>query len=112
MAHHIHNIRFWDIKHLHDSIGQYGADERREFHSKGKDVLRQRIVSSDREYTQDSYNKQLIYHNKLHSKVVSEFITNSEMIVQHLHNLPHHDLVNKMNEEASSINGRFSLMQD
>ena len=51
MAHHIHNIRFWDINHLHDSEGQDGADEKREFHAKAKDVLRQKIVSSQAVYT-------------------------------------------------------------
>jgi len=86
-------VRFYDLNHIHDSEEQDTADDKREFHGKAKDVLRQKIVTSDSKYTSDSYNRQLIYHNKLYSKVVSEFITNSEMIIQHLHNLPHHEVV-------------------
>lgn len=74
--------------------------------------MRQKILSSDREFTIDSYNAQLIRHNKLYSKVVSEFITNSEMIIQHLHNLPHHEVVNQLTTEAAKINNRFGLMQN
>lgn len=54
--HVIHNIRFYDTKHLHDSEGQDTAEEKRIFHGKAKDVMRQKILSSDTEYTIDSYN--------------------------------------------------------
>jgi len=77
----IHNIRFYDTNHIHDDEGQDTIDEKREFHGKHKDVMRQRIMTSDTQYNVDSYNSQLIRHNKLYSKIVSEFITNSEMII-------------------------------
>jgi len=54
--HVIHNIRFYDTKHLHDSEGQDTEEEKRIFHGKPKDVMRQKILSSDTEYTIDSYN--------------------------------------------------------
>lgn len=108
--HVIHNVRFWDTLHLHDSEGQDTAEELREFHGKANDIMRQRLISSDRKYTMDSYNAQLIRHNKLYSKVVSEFITNSEMMLHHLHHLPHQDVMSTMSEEAAQISSRFSLM--
>lgn len=52
----VHNVKFYDTNHLHDSLGQDSADEKREFHGKGKDVLRQKIMSSDTQYTQEAYN--------------------------------------------------------
>ena len=38
--HLIHNVRFYDVNHLHDSEGQDNQDEKREFHGKAKDVMR------------------------------------------------------------------------
>ena len=108
--HVIHNVRFYDIKHLHDTEDQDTEAEKRLFNAKPKDVVRQKIVTSDRVYTVDAYNQQIIRHNKYYSKIVSEFIANSEMIVQHLHNLPHHEIVSQLTDEAGKINQRFALM--
>jgi hypothetical protein len=58
----------------------------------------------------ESYNSQLIRHNKLYSKIVSEFIANSETIISHLHSLPHHEVVAFFTQKASAINTRFDLM--
>ena len=55
-SHVIHNIRFYDTKHLHDGVEQDTPDEKRAFVGKPKDVMRQKILSSDRQYTIDSYN--------------------------------------------------------
>jgi hypothetical protein len=41
----VHNVKFYDTNHLHDKEGQDTADEKRDFHGKGKDVLRQTILS-------------------------------------------------------------------
>lgn len=41
----LHNIRFYDINHLHDSVGQDSSEDKREFHGKTKDVLRQKMLS-------------------------------------------------------------------
>jgi len=46
-SHVIHNVRFYDTNHLHDSEEQDTAEEKREFHGKPKDVMRQKILSSD-----------------------------------------------------------------
>lgn len=59
----------------------------------------------------DSYNQQLVKHNKLYSTLVSEFIANQEMIISHLHNLPHHEVVKNMTEMATVINSRFGLLE-
>jgi hypothetical protein len=108
----IHNIRFYDTDHAHDKEGQDTSDEKRVFHAKDKENVRKRIVSSDRQFTIDSYNNQLIRHNKLYSKVVSDFIANSEMIIQYLHSLPQHEVMNKISMEANQINSRFSLIEE
>jgi hypothetical protein len=39
-SHVIHNIKFWDTNHLHDTEDQDSAEEKREFHAKPKDVMR------------------------------------------------------------------------
>jgi hypothetical protein len=41
---------------------------------------------------------------------VSEFITNSEMLVQHLDNMPHHEVAAKLAKEAATVNSRFQLL--
>lgn len=33
--------------------------------------------------------------------MVSEFIANSEMLVQHLGNLPHHEIISAITQEAN-----------
>jgi len=43
---------------------------------------------------------------------VSEFISNSETIVSHLHNLPTHTVMKNMTEIAEKINSRFALMTE
>lgn len=62
------------------------------------------------EFTIESYNQQLIKHNTLYSQLVSEFITNSETIVQHLHNLPSHEVASDLAKQASTVNTRFQLL--
>lgn len=61
-------------------------------------------------FTIESYNRQLIKHNKIYSTVVSEFISNSETIVQQLHNLPHHEMMANMTSLGDRILGRFSKL--
>jgi len=34
------------------------------------------------------------------------------MIIQHLHNLPHHEVVSQLTTEAAKINNRFGLMEN
>lgn len=63
------------------------------------------------EYTMDSYNQQLVKHNKLYSTLVSEFIANQETIIQHMHNLPNHEVVKNLTEMATVINSRFGLLE-
>jgi hypothetical protein len=62
------------------------------------------------DWTIESYNAQLIKHNQLYSTLVSEFITNSETIVQHLNNLPHHEVASELAKQASTVNNRFQLL--
>jgi hypothetical protein len=65
---------------------------------KQKDLFRKGAMKN--EFTIESYNSELIRHNKLYSTLVSEFITNSEMIVQHLNNLPHHEVASELAKQA------------
>lgn len=81
MEHLIHNIRFYDTNHLHDEVDQDTADMKREFHGKNNDLIRERIMKNDNQFTVEAYNQQLIRHNKVYSKMASEFIANSEMII-------------------------------
>ena len=50
-------------------------------------------------------------HNKLYSTLVSEFIANQEMIIQHMHNLPNHEIIKNLTEMATTINQRFGLLE-
>jgi hypothetical protein len=86
--HVIHNIRFWDTNHIHDSDDQDTADDQREFHAKPHDIVRERVMKSEQQYTSEAYNQQVILHNKLYSELVSEFIANSEMILKLLESMP------------------------
>jgi hypothetical protein len=43
----------------------------------------------------------------MYSKLVAEFIANSETIVNHLHNLPHHEVVKNLTISAEKIASRF-----
>ena len=108
----IHNVRFFDINHLHDTQDQDTENDKREFHAKGKDVLRQKVLSSDSAYTTESYNQQLIRHNKLWSKIVSDFISNSETLMDHLHNLPQSDMVDKIFESLTDISSKFQNLDN
>ena len=62
------------------------------------------------DFTIESYNQQLIKHNQLYSTLVSEFITNSETIVQHLNSLPHHEVASDLAKQAATVNSRFQLL--
>jgi len=108
MEHLIHNVRFYDTQHLHDGEGQDSSDDLREFHGKKAELDRENLVKTDEKFNIDSYNHQLIRHNKLYSKVVSEFITNAEMIVNYLHELPDHEIVAKIRKDTSAITSRFA----
>jgi len=46
----------------------------------------------------------------MYATLVSDFVTNSETIVQHLSNLPGHDVASEMAKEADTINQRFALL--
>ena len=48
----------------------------------------------------------------MYSKLVAEFITNSETIVNHLHNLPHHEVVGNLTVSAQKIDSRFKLLEN
>lgn len=110
--HLIHNIRFYDINHLHDDQVLDSADELKPFKSgKAQDQIRKGHVQMKQEYTLDSYNQQLVKHNKLYSTLVSEFIANQEMIIQHMHNLPNHDIIKNLTGMATNINSRFGLLE-
>lgn len=54
--HIIHNVKFYDTLHLHDKEGQDTADEKREFHGRKEDMIRERVVKSDATYTVEAYN--------------------------------------------------------
>lgn len=110
--HVIHNIRFWDTNHVHDSEGQDTTDDKRDFNAKPHDVMRERVMKSEQQYTTEAYNQQVIKHNKLYSKLVSEFIANSEMILKLLDSMPNHDVIRNIQQEANQISSRFSLMEE
>jgi hypothetical protein len=48
----------------------------------------------------------------MYSTLVSDFVTNSETIVQHLNNLPHHEVAAEMAKQADTINQRFSMLNN
>ena len=54
----------------------------------------------------------MIKHNNIYSQLVSEFISNSEMIVSHLSSLPNHEVVGNMSMQTASINQRFAMMNN
>ena len=43
----------------------------------------------------------------MYSKLAAEFIANSETIVNHLHNLPHHEVVRNLTISAEKM-GHFT----
>mmetsp|Transcript_35149 Transcript_35149/g.53884 ORF Transcript_35149/g.53884 Transcript_35149/m.53884 type:complete len:210 (+) Transcript_35149:525-1154(+) len=110
--HIIHKIRFTDPHHLHDGDDQDTDEDRKEFFGKAKDVIRKGAITQYDEFTIESYNKQLVRHNKLYSKIVSDFISNSETIISHLAKLPHHDVVEAMAEEADNIKSKFAMLNE
>lgn len=111
-GHVIHNVRFWDTNHVHDDQDQDTADDRREFHANPHDVVRERVMKSEQQYTSEAYNQQVILHNRMYSKLVSEFIANSEMILKLLESMPQHDVIRSIQQEANQISSRFSLMEE
>lgn len=48
----------------------------------------------------------------MYSKLVADFIANSETIVSHLHNLPHHEIVRNLTISAEKIGARFQLLEN
>ncbi len=75
-------------------------------------MIRKGAIQQYDEFTTEPYNKQLVRHNKLYSKIVSDFISNSETIISHLEKLPHHDVVTAMSEEADNINSKFAMLNE
>ena len=74
--HIIHQIRFKDTKHLHDSEEVDSEEDKRAFVGKAVDMIRKGAIQKSDEFTTDAYNNQLIRHNKMYSSLVSEFIAN------------------------------------
>ena len=108
---YITEARFSDIKHLHDKESVDLDNGDRKFFKntqKQKDLFRKGAMRDD--FTIESYNQQLIKHNTLYSTLVSEFITNSETIVQHLHSLPQHEVASDLAKQAATVNSRFELL--
>ena len=112
MEHAIHHVRFYDTNHIHDNQDQDTTDEKRDFHGNSRDMIRQKVMSSEQQYTVEAYNQQLIRHNKLYSKLVSEIIANSEMVILKLEELPQHEVVETISKDAEQISSRFSLLLD
>lgn len=54
--HVIHEVRFVDKKHLHDSDEIDTSDDRRPFSGKYQDIIRKGVVQSHDQYTIDAYN--------------------------------------------------------
>ena len=94
--HVIHNIRFHDSDHVHDDEEVEKPADLKPFSGKFNDIVRQRAIVSQESFTVDSYNKELIRHNSIYSELVSYFISNSEMMISHLNNLPHEDIIQNM----------------
>ena len=103
-------MRFFDTNHLHDNEEVDNMDDLKPFNGRHEDQLRKGNIQSEDQFTSESYNKQLIKHNKMYSTVVADFISNSETIVKHLHNLPHHELMSNMTELATRIDSRFGRL--
>lgn len=79
--HIIHQIRFKDTNHLHDNEEVDTEDDKRAFTGKAVDMIRKGAIQKNEDFTFESYNKQLIRHNKMYSTLVSEFISNQETII-------------------------------
>jgi hypothetical protein len=105
-------VRFYDTNHLHDSEDQDTADLKRDFHGKTHDMIRERVMKNDQQFTVEAYNQQLIRHNKVYSKMASEFIANSEMMIQVFEKMPRHEIISEITKEISQIRSRFSLMEE
>lgn len=54
----------------------------------------------------------MIKHNHVYSKVVSDFISNQETLLEHLHNLPHHEVLSNLTAVADHISTRFGMMSN
>jgi hypothetical protein len=98
--HVIHEIRLIDVKHLHDSEEVNSMEDLKPFTGKAHDVIRKGAILKHDQFTVESYNQQQVKHSKLYSKLVASFISNSEQMVAHLHNLPHHDVIRNLTEQA------------
>lgn len=110
--HVIHEVRFIDSKHLHDSDEIDSEDDKKAFFGKKVDVVRKGAIKVDDEFTAEGYNRQLVRHNKIYSELVGNFISNSETMVAILHSLPHHEVATELAKEAEMINNRFSMLND
>jgi len=76
--HVIHAIRLIDVKHLHDSEEINTKEDLKPFTGKAQDVIRKGAIQKHDSFTVDSYNQQQVKHSKLYSKLVAEFMANSE----------------------------------
>ena len=104
---YINKARFQDIKHLHDEEEVDSEEDQRSFvktSKKANDIIRKGAMMMDDTFTIESYNHQLIKHNSIYSKLVSEFISNSELIVSHMARLPHHEVASELAKEAMTVN--------
>lgn len=54
----------------------------------------------------------MIRHNKLYSKLASDFIANSETLIAKLEDMPNHENVKNITMETQQINSRFTLIGD
>lgn len=108
--HVVHEIRLIDVKHLHDGEEVDSTQDLKPFTGKAHDVIRKGAIQKHDQFTVESYNQQQVKHSKLYSKLVASFISNSEQIITHLHNLPHHDVIKNLTEQAQQMSGRFALM--
>ena len=79
--HIIHQIRFKDTNHLHDNEEVDTEDDKRAFTGKAVDQIRKGAIQKNEDFTVESYNKQVIRHNKMYTTLVSEFVANMETII-------------------------------
>jgi len=108
--HIIHGIRFHDSHHVHDADEKERAADLKPFAGKYNDIVRKRAIDSKETFTVDSYNKELIRHNQIYSQLASDFIANSETIIRHLADLPHHEVIQNMTKTSESMKARFSML--
>lgn len=108
--HIIHGVRFHDSHHVHDEDEVDKAADLKPFSGRYNDIVRKRAIDSRETWTVDSYNKELLRHNQIYSQLASDFIANSETIIRHLGDLPHHEVIQNMTQTSESMKARFSML--